>query len=159
MGVPIEIAPGKTELETLAIALAQPLEVGRLSGRIKELIASGEFRGDRAEALTVHFTDDAGRIILAGLGQRADVDLDAFRTAGAVAAQALAKVGGTLGWQLDESLPIPLGDQARALGEGTIIGGYTPGRWKPRDTEKLPRQIERIVIAHTETQELREAAE
>ena len=77
----------------------------------------------------------------------------------AVATQALARVGGTLGWLLDESLPIPLPHQARALVEGTVLGGYTAGRWKTRDTEKLPRQIERIVIAHAETPELREAAE
>ena len=161
MGVPIEIAlPGQTELDTLAIPLAQPLEVEGLNGRIKELAASGEFRGDRAEALTLHVTDDADvrRIVLVGLGKREDVDLDAFRTAAAVAAQALARVGGTLGWQLDESVPIPPADQARALVEGTILGGYTPGRWKTRDIEKLPRQIERIVIAHAETQELRDAA-
>jgi leucyl aminopeptidase len=161
MGAPIEIAlPGQTELDTLAIPLAQPLEVEGLNGRIKELAASGEFRGDRAEALTLHVTDDADvrRIVLVGLGKREDVDLDAFRTAAAVAAQALARVGGTLGWQLDESLPIPPADQARALVEGTILGGYTPGRWKTRDIEKLPRQIERIVIAHAETQELRDAA-
>src|ERR1700730_1995876 len=113
MGVPIESAlPGQTELDTLAIPLAQPLEVEGLNGRIKELAASGEFRGDRAEALTLHVTDDADvrRIVLVGLGKREDVDLDAFRTAAAVAAQALARVGGTLGWQLDESVPIPPAD-------------------------------------------------
>jgi leucyl aminopeptidase len=162
MGVPIDIGlPGETELDTLAIPLAQPLEVGVLSARMKELAASGEFRGDRAEALTVHGADDGDgrRVVLVGLGKRADVDLDAFRTAGAVTAQALARVGGTLGWQLDESLPIPQADQARALVEGTILGGYTPGRWKTQDTEKLPRRIERIVIAHAETKELRDAAE
>jgi leucyl aminopeptidase len=162
MGVPIDIAlPGQTELDTLAIPLAQPLDVGGLSARVKELAASGEFQGDRAEALTVHGADDGAgrRVVLVGLGKRADVDLDAFRTAGAVAAQALARVGGTLAWQLDDSLPIPPADQARALVEGTILGGYTPGRWKTQDTEKLPRQIERIVIAHAETKELRDAAE
>ena len=82
MGLPIEIAlPGQTELDTLAIPLAQPLELGRLSGRTKELAGSGEFRGDRAEALTLHMTDDvdARRMVLVGLGQRADIDLDAFQ--------------------------------------------------------------------------------
>lgn len=158
MGVPIDIGlPGQIELDTLAIPLAQPLELGKLSGLTKELAARGEFRGDRAEALTVHA--DAGRTVLVGLGKRAAVDLDAFRTAGAVAAQALARVGGTLGWQLDESIPIAPADQARALVEGTILGGYTPGRWKTQDTEKLPRQIARIVIAHAETKELRDATE
>ncbi len=157
MGVPIDFTePGQTRLETLAIPVAQPVEPARLPGRLQELVASGEFRGDRAEAVVVHSEE---RIVLAGLGPRAEIDLDSFRTAAAVTAQALARVGGTLGWQLDESLPIPLPDQARALVEGTVLGGYTPGRWKTQDTDKLPRQIERIVIAHAETPELRAATE
>jgi leucyl aminopeptidase len=162
MGVPIDIALlGQTELDALAVPLAQPLDTRHLGSRLQELAATGEFRGDRTEALLLHNAGDldAPRVVLAGLGPRADIDLDSFRTAAAVTAQALARVGGTLGWRLDESLPIPAPDQARALVEGTILGGYTPGRWKTQDMDKLPRQIERIVIVGTETPELRKAVE
>jgi leucyl aminopeptidase len=160
--VQIEIAlPSQPQVDTLGVPLAQPLDNEKLGGRLKELAEGGEFRGERAEALLLHSAGDldAPRVVLAGLGARAAVDLDAFRTAAAVTAQALARVGGTLGWVLDERLPTPLPDQARALVEGTVIGGYTPARWKTRDTDKLPRQIERIVIVHPETPGLREAAE
>jgi leucyl aminopeptidase len=172
MGVPIEIAlPGQLQVDALALPLAQPLtdlsgEGARivdekLGGRLGQLAASGEFRGERGEALLLHTSGDlsAPRVVLVGLGKREDVDLDAFRTAAAVAAQALARVGGTIGWLLDESLPVALADQARTLVEGTIIGGYSAGRWKTQDPEKRPRQIDRIVIGHFETQELRDAAE
>ena len=161
MGVPIDFAgPGELQLDALAVPLARPVERSRLSGRPSELAASGEFRGDRAEALVVHAGGDQdGRIVLAGLGPRAEVELDSFRTAAAVTAQALARVGGTLGWQLDESLPVSLPDQVRALVDGTVLGGYTPGRWKTQDLDKQPRQIERIVIVNAETPELRDAAE
>jgi leucyl aminopeptidase len=171
MGVPIEIAlPGQTKADALALPLAQPLGVlsgesarivdEKLGGRLQQLAASGEFRGDRAEALLLHTGDpDVPRVVLAGLGKSADLDLDAFRTAAAVTAQSLARIGGTLGWLLDERHDVSVADQARALVEGTVIGGYTPGRWKTQDTEKLPRRIQRIVIAHAETQELRDAAE
>src|SRR5260370_9890891 len=162
MGVQIEIAPpGQTPVDAVALPLAQPLDDETLGGRLRELAANGEFRGDRAEALLIHTAGDleAPRVVLAGLGAREDVDLDALRTAAAVTAQALARVGGTVAWLLDESLPVSLPDQARAVVEGTIIGGYTPGRWKTQDADKLPREIERIVISHAETQELREAAE
>ena len=87
------------------------------------------------------------------------MDADALRTAGAAAAQALNRVGGTLGWLLDESLPLSLPDQARALVEGTILAGYAPGRWKTLDMETRPREIERIVLGHFETPDLRDAAE
>src|SRR4030081_121579 len=110
MGVPIEIAlPGQAKADALALPLAQPLgelsgETARivdekLGGRLQQLAASGEFRGDRAEAHLLHTGDpDVPRVVLAGLGKSADLDLDAFRTAAAVTAQSLARIGGTLGW-------------------------------------------------------------
>src|SRR5206468_10810464 len=50
-------------------------------------------------------------------------------------------------------------DQAAALVEGTVLGGYSPGAWKTQDPEKRPRAVEKIVIGHFDTQELRDAAE
>ena len=164
MGVPIEIAlPGQTELDALAIPLAQPLDD---SGELVAGSGEGacrERRVPRRPRRGAHRPHRTTTVRLAssssGSGSAQTSTSTPSAPPRAVAAQALARVGGTLGWQLDESLPIPLADQARALVEGTILGGYTPGRWKTQDTEKLPRQIERIVIAHAETQELREAAE
>src|SRR5882724_13578648 len=136
MGVQIEIAsPGQARVDALALPLAQPLDDAKLNGRLKELAANGEFRGERAEAVLIHTAGDleAPRVVLAGLGARAEVELDSLRTAAAVTAQALGRVGGSIGWLLDESLPISLPDQARALVEGTILGAYGPGRWKTQD--------------------------
>jgi len=169
VAVPIEIAlPGETKVDALAVPFAQPIggEGARivdekLRGRLTRLTESGELRGERGEALLLH-TDgdlDAPRLVAVGLGERADVDADAFRTAGAAAATALARVGGSLAWLLDESLPLPLPEQARALVEGTIIGGYSPGLWKTQDEGKRPLEVERIVLGHFETPELRDAAE
>jgi leucyl aminopeptidase len=165
----IEIAlPGQAAVDALALPVAKPLAGDgarivdeKLAGRLTKLIESGELRGDRGEAMLLH-TDgslEAPRIVAAGVGRRDAIDADALRTAGAAAALALARVGGTIAWLLDESLPIPLPEQAAALVEGTIIGGYSPGHWKTQEPEKRPRQIERIVLGHFETQELREAAE
>jgi leucyl aminopeptidase len=168
VAVPIEIAlPGQTEVDALAVPVTRGGSLGegarivdeKLGGRLTALIRSGELRADRGEALLLH-TDGglaAPRVVVAGLGE--DADADAFRTAGAAAATALARVGGTIGWLLDETVALPLPDQARALVEGTIIGGYSPGRWKTQEPEKRPREVERIVVAHFETPELRAAAE
>jgi leucyl aminopeptidase len=165
---PIEIARlGQAEVDALAIPLAQP--PGSLSDsldatlreRLSALAASGEFRGDRGEALLLHL-DGAGpapRVVLVGLGKRDEVDADALRTAAAVAAQAVARVGGSLAWLLDDGLSLTPPEQARALVEGTIIGGYTPGGWKTQEPEKRPRQVERIVLVGDGTPELRVAAE
>ena len=155
MAVTIDIAlPEQTDADATAVPVAQPLE--GLDGRLAELAATGELRGERGEALLLHL--DGGRLVAAGLGKRDAVDEDALRTAGAVTAQTLSRVGGTLCWLLDESLPVPLPEQAAALVEGTILGGYTPGRWKTQD-EHPPLAPERIVIGHAGSPELRAAVD
>ncbi len=170
MGITIEIGlPGQTEADALALPVAEPPESlggegarmvdDKLGGRLTQLLQSGELRGERGEALVLHVDGELAspRVVAAGVGRRDRVDLDALRTAAAAAAQALARVGGTICWLLDETLRLPLPDQARALVEGTIIGGYTPGRWKADDAGRRP--FEGIVIGHVETPELRAAAE
>jgi leucyl aminopeptidase len=169
VAVPIDIAlPGQTAADALAVTVGRPLGGDglrivdeKLGGRVRQLVESGELRGDTGEALLIHTNGEleAPRLVLAGSGARDEVDLDALRTAGAAAAHSLARVGGTLCWLLDETLPVPLPAQAAALVEGTILGGYSPGRWKTRDAEKAPRAVERIVLGYFETPELREAAE
>ena len=116
MAVPIEIAlPGQAKVDALAVLVAQPvggegarIVDDKLGGRLTKLAGSGELRGERGEALLLHSNGelDAPRLVAVGLGKRENVDADALRTAGAAAAQALNRVGGTLGWLLDESLPL-----------------------------------------------------
>ena len=156
MGVAIEIGlPEETHADALAVPVAQPVEDG-LEAPLAALAASGELRGERGVAVLVH--GDGTRVLGVGVGKREDVDMDALRTAGAAAANELGRVGGTLVWQLDERLPLPLVDQAAALVEGTIIGGYSPGRWKTQP-DGSPKAIERIVLGRPDTAELRGAAE
>ena len=167
--MPIEIAlPGQTHADALAIPVASPLSGDgahivdeKLAGRLSRLIESGELRGDRGEAVLLHLDGElqTPRLVAVGVGPRAEVDAESLRTAGASAAHELARVGGTLTWLLDESLPVPLPEQAAALVEGTVLGGYSPGGWKTQDPEKRPKPIEKIVLGHFDTQELRAAAE
>jgi leucyl aminopeptidase len=162
----VEIAlPGQAGADTIALPVAQPLggEGARvveekLGGRLARLAESGELRGESGEAVLLHLDGEleAPRLVAAGLGKREDVDADALRTAGAATAQALSRVGGTVVWLLDESLPVPLPEQAAALVEGTIIGAYSPGRWKAKDDTKAP---ERIVIGHEADPEIQAAVE
>ncbi len=153
MAVTIDIAlPDQLDADATAVLVAQPFE--RLEGRLAELAGTGELRGDRGEALLLH----GPRLVAAGVGKRDAVDDETLRTAGAVTAQRLSRVGGTLCWLLDESLPVPLPAQAAALVEGTILGAYTPGRWKTQD-EHPPLAPERIVIGHAGSPELRAAVD
>jgi leucyl aminopeptidase len=169
VAVPIEIAlPGQTRVDALGIPVTRPLSGEgarivdeKLGGLLRRLTESGELRGDRGESLLLHTNGalETPRVVAAGLGNRDELDADAFRTAGAAAAQSLARVGGSLLWLLDESLPLSLAEQASALVEGTILGGYTPGQWKTQETDKRPRAVERIVIGQPDSPELRAATE
>jgi leucyl aminopeptidase len=162
----VEIAlPGQAGGDALALPVAQPLggngaEIvdGKLGGRLAKLTESGELRGERGEAVLLHLDGEleAPRLVAAGVGERDEVDAEALRAAAAAAAQALARVGGTLVWLLDESLPVPVPEQAAALVEGTILGAYSPGRWKSDDEARAP---ERIVIGQEDDPDLRAAVE
>jgi leucyl aminopeptidase len=162
----VEIAlPGEASADALALPVAQPLGGDgakivddKLGGRLGRLGESGELRGERGEAVVLHLDGEleAPRLVAAGVGKRDEVDAEALRTAGAAAAQALSRVGGTLVWLLDDSLPVPLPEQAAALVEGTILGSYSPGHWKSKDDARAP---ERIVIGHTDDPELQAAVE
>ena len=71
------------------------------------------------------------RIVAAGTGLREATDADAVRDAVAAAVQTLrATIGGTAAVETDDTLPLPADDQARAIVEGALLGGYDPGAWK-----------------------------
>jgi leucyl aminopeptidase len=149
------------ELEPDALAIPFPQEDGaslsngtraldeRLKGRLQRLVEDGELKGELGKTVLLH-TDgelDARRLIVAGVGKREDVDADALRTAASAVVRRLADIGGTLAWQLDDSLPLSLDDQARAIVEGTMLGSYSPARWK---TEEKPRKLVEKVVLYTD---------
>jgi leucyl aminopeptidase len=84
----------------------------------------------------------ARRIVLVGLGPPDELDADNVRTAAAAVAEAAERVGGTLAWLLDDSLPHS--EQARAIVDGLLLGAYDPGRWKS-DAKSEP-SFERLVL-------------
>src|SRR5262245_29606456 len=56
-------------------------------------------------------------------------DADAVRTAAALVARD-ERAGEGVVWTLDDRLAITPAQQVRAIVEGTVLGGYDPGRWK-----------------------------
>jgi len=149
--VAIEVSsPGGGSPDALALALAEgdptPSSDGDLQQQLQQLADDGELRGELGRTVVLHTNgaSTARRVVVAGVGKRAEVDADAVRTAAAAVARRLRDVGGTLAWTLDDSLPLSLDEQARAVVEGTLLGAYSPGRWKTE--QKGGKQIERIVL-------------
>ena len=160
--------PGQIEPDVLALPIPEDADAAlsngarildeRLTGRLQRLAQDGELRGELGKTLVLHTDGElrARRVAVAGIGKAENLDADALRTAAAAVARATSEVGGTLAWLLDETLPLPLDEQARAVVEGVVLGSYRPGRWKTDDRE--PRPIERIVLCTADDTALAEAA-
>ncbi len=170
MGVSIEIAlPGASPTDVLVLPVADPVEpLGgdgarivdeKLGGRLRRLAERGDVRGElgRVTLVPVDGELQASRLLVVGVGARAETDAAALRTAGAAAAEELTRVGGTATWLLDETLDLALPEQARAFVEGTLLGTYDPGRWKTGDRKRSP--LERVVVGHEDDPKLRAAVE
>jgi len=159
--------PGQVEPDVLAVPVPEDAEGQlsnsarildeRLRGRLRSLIQEGELRGELGKTLVLHTDGEvkARRVATAGIGRIEDLDSDALRTGAAAVARATREVGGTVAWMLDETLPLPLDAQARAVVEGILLGSYRPGRWKTDARE--PRRIERIVLCAAADPALAEA--
>ncbi len=119
---------------------------GQLQGRLQRLVDSGELRSDLGTTVVLHTDGELGarRVVVAGVGKKDEIDADALRTAASAVAHRMADVGGTLGWLLDDSLPLSLDEQARAVVEGAMLGSYSPARWKTEERPAAP--IEKIVL-------------
>ncbi len=162
-------APGEGEPDSLAIPFPQDGGAnvfsngtreldGQLEGRLQQLADSGELKGDLGTAVVLHTNGDlnARRVVVAGIGKKDELDSDALRTAASAVAHSVANVGGTLAWLLDESLPLSLEEQARAIVEGTMLGSYNPARWKTQ--EKPEARVEKIILYTTAGDGLAESA-
>jgi leucyl aminopeptidase len=117
----------------------------RLGGSLERLAEQGEITGKLKTAPFVHVDGQlkAARLALPGIGTREAVDADALRTAAGTLAHEVRGYARTIAWLLDDSLPLPPAEQARAIVDGTLHGSYDPGRWK---SSSEPQRLESLVI-------------
>src|SRR5215218_6978142 len=140
MQVEVEaVAPEQVEADLLAVPLAADggdgalarLD-GSLDGLLTRLAEQGELKDEIGRAAVVHVDGKLGaaRVAGAGVGPRERVDADALRTAAAAVVHAAGEFAERIAWVIDDSLPLSPAEQARALVDGTLLGGYDPARWK-----------------------------
>jgi leucyl aminopeptidase len=166
--VTIEVSPpGEIEPDTVALPFSSDDSElpsngaqldDRVEARLRALAAGGELKGELGKTVVLHGDAESNlrRVVVAGVGKRAEVDADAMRTAASAVARGIADVGGTVAWLLDDSLPLSPKEQARAIVEGTMLGSYSPARWK---TEEQPdRAVDKIVLWTEDPNGLRETA-
>lgn len=125
-----------------AFAVADPVgAVPDLDLRLAHLVESGELNGAPGATAVLH-EDGGGHLVAAGAGRRDELDTDSIRDAAAAVAR--LRLGSKVAWRLDESLPVDLAQQARAVVDGLLLGGYDQGKWKTRTD--APRQVERLTF-------------
>jgi leucyl aminopeptidase len=152
----IAAAPEAAEADLTAFAVLDPVgEVPDLDPRLRGLVESGEVKGEAGATCVLH--GERGRIVAAGGGRRDQLDSDSIRDAAAGVAR--LGLGGTVAWLLDETLSLRQAEQARAVVDGLVLGGYDAGAWK---TDRPRRHLtERLVLvgASDETRQLAQRAE
>ena len=140
----IDVAQRPPEGAVLVVPLADPpgSPPQEVDG-VVELLSSHEASSDRGRARLVQV---GGRhLVVAGLGSREELEPDAVRDAAAAAVRELhATVGGPAALLLDDSLPLAVGEQARAAVDGAVLGAYNPGAWKTADRNGRP--VERVTL-------------
>lgn len=127
-----------------------------IGGHLSQLIGNGQIKGRLGEAVVVHTLGllPADRIVVAGLGKRADFGPEQARRAAAAAVQAARKAGakviatvvhgaGTGG--LDPAAA------ARACTEGMLLGLYRFDEFKSKSSDE---RVERIVMCETDETKL-----
>src|SRR5579875_2742851 len=122
-------------------------------GTLQSLLDRGEARATFKHLALAH--EDSRRVLLVGLGPRAEFDPERARAAAAVAhARARELAAGALCWQV----PSGFGEEVAAgLVQGTLLHAYRFERYRPASDEK---RVERLLIAAPERleQTVREAA-
>ena len=116
---------GETDADTRVVGLfeGEPLE----DPALQQLVDSGEAKAGLRKLAVTH--EDGRRVILAGLGKRAELDPERARVAAATAASRARELGSkSLSWAA------PSDDQgvAGAIVEGTLLAGYRFDRYKTK---------------------------
>src|SRR5262245_59551573 len=111
--------------------------------RVRELLESGEATGEFAQATLVHVDGGPKRIAVAGLGKRADAH--AVASAVGAAARAAKRIGGTVAYLVDDSLPLSGAEQARAAVDGLVLAAYDPAQWRSNSRNDA-KPFEQLVL-------------
>jgi leucyl aminopeptidase len=127
---------------------------GDLGERVRSLLDEDGFEAKAGNAVLLRLPADAGaeRVAVGGLG--AEIDADALRTAAGGVARLVGPIGGRVAWVLDDSLSLPAAEQARAVVDGLVLGGYDPGL---RKTDGRKDGIEELTFVGGDEAALEEA--
>jgi leucyl aminopeptidase len=124
------------DADLLAVGLCEGEE---LPGELASARGAADAKGGFKKLITIH-PEQPGRVLVAGLGKREDLDAERLRVAAALVAKEADKLDATaLAWVLPEAEEKDA--LAEGIGTGTILGSYSFDRFKstdPDDPEPAP---------------------
>jgi len=104
-----------------------------LGGAIASVRARGDLRGKEGDALVLYPPADAvkaERVLLVGVGKADAVTAEKLRRAGGTAAKQASKLRASSATFALPDTSVSIGDAARAVAEGAVLGAYTFGELK-----------------------------
>ncbi|HEX7958189.1 MAG TPA: leucyl aminopeptidase [Pyrinomonadaceae bacterium] len=151
--LPTDVGAGETV--AVGVYAEEPRLPGTeaLGGDLRELCeratAGGEFVGEAETTLLIHAPGGRGggvrRVLLVGLGPRADFDAAAMRRAAGTAARASRTSRARALHFVIPAHGVDPARAARALAEGAHLGLYENGFYQKKDEEEAPR-LERLTL-------------
>ncbi len=134
-----------------------------LAGGLSDLLKSGEFEGKANELVLVHTQgrSSAKRVLLVGLGKRADLKLDSFRQAMGHAAKRVRQAKAT---SFSVALPAAavreasLVELTQAMVEGAILGSYQFTVYRSDDNASA-KDVVRMTVVVPQQGQVRQVAE
>ncbi len=138
----ISVSAGSVQADVVAFAVTDPPgELPDVDPRLVGLVERGELTGARGETCVLH-RDDGSHVVAAGAGPSDEMDADSIRDAAAGVAR--LRLGGTVEWLLGDAPGLDRAEQARAVVDGIVFGGYDPGRWKT--AAPAAKQVDRLTF-------------
>jgi leucyl aminopeptidase len=129
-----------------------------LAGRLTEVLTTERFQAKPGQVTYVHAGGrlPAGRVVVAGLGKRAELTLETIRRAASAGVRRARELGARV--VAVETLGERLAVQARAhaVTEGAILGAYTFDRYK---REKADKRVEELRLVEADARRRGEATE
>ncbi len=140
-----------------------PARIGALDramgGRIRSVLASGDFRGKPGETLLLYPEGGvrAVRILLVGLGEERSLDAEALRcAAGTSVTQAGIRRAAKLALAVPASRKLRAADAAQALAEGAVLSDYRFDSHRSPNVEG-PGQVTALTLSLERAQDVRAA--
>lgn len=139
--------------EASLLAARGPLAAldARLDGLVRDYLDSGDFSGrlNTTALLRTQGRIKAPRLLLVGLGKPETCTIDRVRQASATAATAARRLGATTVALLPPASQASLAEVGQALTEGSLLGLYTMRKYKTRQDDESPDNLQALHLLTT----------